>query len=102
MCGRYTLGTFDWVDPAFQTDLGQVADLVKRPRFNVAPGQMVLAMTRAGSGENVAEAMHWGIQPPWDLGAAQMINARGEKLGESRFGKPRLENGRCAIPADGF
>jgi putative SOS response-associated peptidase YedK len=31
-----------------------------------------------------------------------MINARGEKLAESRFWKPMLEHGRCAIPADGF
>lgn len=102
MCGRYTLGTFDWVDPQFQTDLGQVADLVKRPRFNVAPGQMILALTRSSGGANVAEAMKWGIEPPWKGGPAQMINARNDKLAESRFWKPLLENGRCAIPADGF
>lgn len=102
MCGRYTLGTFDWVDPAFHTDLGQVSDLVKRPRFNISPGQLVLAMTRDDAGANVTEAMHWGITPPWDQDAKQMINARGEKLAESRFWKPMLEGGRCAIPADGF
>ena len=102
MCGRYTLGNFDWVDPAFSSDLSNVADLVKRPRYNIAPGQLILALTRGAGGATVAESMHWGIETPWRGGPPQLINARAEKLAESRFWKPLLTHGRCAIPADGF
>jgi putative SOS response-associated peptidase YedK len=102
MCGRYTLGTFDWVDSAFNTDLANVADVLRRPRFNVGPGQMVLSLTRPAAGPNIAESMHWGIDAPWKDGPQRIINARAEKLAESRFWKPLLADGRCAIPADGF
>lgn len=101
MCGRYTLLHQQWVESVFGADLGKLPDVLRAPRYNVAPGQMVLALTRGGGGP-VAEAMHWGIEPNWKGGPSQLINARAEKLGESRFWRPLLEHGRCAIPADGF
>lgn len=101
MCGRYTLLHHQWVEDVFGADLGKLPDVLRAPRYNVAPGQMVLALSRAGAGP-VAEAMHWGIEPNWRGGPSQLINARAEKLGESRFWRPLLEHGRCAIPADGF
>ncbi|MBJ7348870.1 MAG: SOS response-associated peptidase, partial [Thermoleophilaceae bacterium] len=85
-----------------------------RPRFNVAPGQLVLALSNTG-GDNIAQAVTWGIHAPWKASkpgsraagssAARetvVINARLEKLKTSRFWLPMLEGGRCAIPADGF
>ncbi|MGH2905178.1 MAG: SOS response-associated peptidase [Solirubrobacterales bacterium] len=102
MCGRYTLGTFDWVDPAFHTDLASVGDLVKRPRYNIAPGQMVLALTRGAGGSTVAESMHWGVKSTWKGGPPMLINARAETLAGSGFWNALLDDGRCAIPADGF
>lgn len=102
MCGRYTLTKPDWFEHDFHSIRPTLADAVRRPRFNVAPGQMVLAMSRPAGGARVGEAMHWGVEAGWPGGPPQLINARGEKLTGSKFWKPLLENGRCAIPADGF
>lgn len=101
MCGRYKLQNPDWVEADFSTTFPTLSDSVRRPRYNVAPGQMVLAVLRGGEGRAL-EAMKWGVEARWSGGPPQLINARGEKLPESRFWKPMLENGRCAIPADGF
>jgi putative SOS response-associated peptidase YedK len=102
VCGRYTLTKPDWFEHDFHSIRPTLADAVRRPRFNVAPGQMVLALSRPAGGARVGETMHWGIEANWPGGPPQLINARGEKLAESKFWKPLLENGRCAIPADGF
>lgn len=102
MCGRYTLTKPDWFEHDFHSIRPTLADAVRRPRYNVAPGQMVLALTRPAGGARVGEAMHWGIEANWPGGPPQLINARGEKLAGSRFWQPMLEDGRCAIPADGF
>ncbi len=101
MCGRYKLQDPDWVEADFSNTFPTLATAVRRPRYNVSPGQLVLAITR-GQGGRALEQMKWGIEAPWKGGPAQMINARGEKLKESRFWRPMLESRRCAIPADGF
>jgi putative SOS response-associated peptidase YedK len=101
MCGRYKLQDPEWVEADFSTSFPTLSDAVRRPRFNVAPGQLVLAITRGADGRAL-EQMDWGIEAPWKGGPPQIINARGEKLPESRFWKPMLEQRRCAIPADGF
>lgn len=101
MCGRYKLQDPEWVEANFSNVFPTLATAVRRPRFNVAPGQLVLAVTQVG-GARTLEQMKWGIEAPWSSGPQQLINARGEKLAESRFWKPMLEARRCAIPADGF
>lgn len=101
MCGRYKLQDPEWVEADFSNVFPTLATAVRRPRYNVAPGQLVLAVTGTASGRTL-EQMKWGIEPPWKKGPPQVINARGEKLAESRFWKPMLEQRRCAIPADGF
>lgn len=102
MCGRYTLAKPDWFEHDFGTSFATLADAVRRPRFNIAPGQMVLAVTRPAGAARVAETMKWGVEAPWKGGPPQMINARAEKLSKSRLWKSMLETGRCALPADGF
>lgn len=102
MCGRYTLAVPDWFEHDFGSSFPTLGDALRRPRYNVSPGQMVLALTRPASGGRVGEAMKWGVEAPWKGGPPQMINARAEKLASSRLWKTMLENGRCAIPADGF
>src|SRR4051794_34796939 len=101
MCGRYKLQDPEWVEADFSTSFPTLSDAVRRPRFNVAPGQLVLAITRGADGRAL-EQMDWGIEAPWKGGPPQIINARAEKIPESRFWKPMLEQRRCAIPADGF
>lgn len=101
MCGRYKLANPDWVEMDFSNTFPTLATAVRRPRYNVSPGQLVLAIRGGAEGKRL-EQMKWGIEAPWKGGPAQMINARGEKLTKSRFWKPMLERSRCAIPADGF
>lgn len=101
MCGRYKLQNPDWVEMDFSQTFPTLADAVRRPRYNVAPGQLVLAV-RAGEAGPALEAMKWGIAARWKGGPPQLINARDDKLAGSRLWKPMLTDGRCAIPADGF
>lgn len=101
MCGRYKLQDPDWVEADFSTTFPTLSDYVRRPRFNVAPGQLVLAVRQLGAARTLEE-FKWGVETPWKGGPSQLINARAEKLADSRLWKPLLESGRCAIPADGF
>lgn len=103
MCGRFTQ-SFSWDDLAapFGSIEGPPLDL--RPRYNVAPGQDVTALRRAGTGLAPA-TLRWGLVPAWaeDPKTGQgPINARAE----TARGKPSFRDAfasrRCVIPADGF
>lgn len=101
MCGRFTLAQQQWVDSLLAgLDEGSLAEL-RAARFNIAPGQMVLALRRPEERFEPV-AMHWGIAATWPGGPSRIINARDDKLAGSRFWRSMLEGGRCAIPADGF
>jgi putative SOS response-associated peptidase YedK len=74
-----------------------------RPRYNVAPGDDVLAVTTDREGAPRGELLRWGLVPYWakdpkTLGL-KLINARSETM---------LTNGafrgarRCLVIADGF
>jgi len=108
MCGRYTLTV---TRPELEQAFGQVAalpnDRIFSERFNVAPSQEVLAISRPKGSEPTAELMRWGLVPHWASdpdSTVKMINARAETVSE----KPSYRNliassaGRCLIPADGF
>lgn len=101
MCGRYKLQDPEWVEADFSTTFPTLSDEVRRPRYNVAPGQLVLAVSGNREAHKL-EQMFWGIEAQWKGGPPQLINARGEKLAGSNFWRPLLAEGRCAIPADGF
>ncbi len=106
MCGRYTLAT---------PDLGQLRarfplreSLEVRPRFNVAPGDDVLAVIRRGEDGAEAEGayLRWGLVPFWAADPAEMaaktINARAETVAERPAYRDAFERRRCLIVADGF
>ena len=108
MCGRYTLTV---TRPELEQAFSQVAALPKdrifSERFNVAPSQEVVAISRPKGSEPIAELMRWGLVPHWANdpdSTVKMINARAETVRE----KPSYRNliassaGRCLIPADGF
>ena len=102
MCGRYSLATPDLhgLDDRF-TFRGEGLDY--EPRYNIAPTQKVL--TVVGHPERQAEYMRWGIIPFWsktEKTKYSMINARDDKLLESRVFAPLLPGRRCLIVADGF
>ena len=103
MCGRYTLAT---PDPAAIRDrfpVGEAIDI--RQRFNVAPGDDVLAVTTDRQGAPRGESLHWGLVPPWSKSAdtgLKTINARLETITERPTFRGAFGRFRCLIPADGF
>ncbi len=102
MCGRFiVLSDLEEVQLTF--DLNQVKTEVK-PSYNIAPTQSIAVVVRR-EGQNILEAMRWGLIPVWAKDAslgARLINARAESLAEKPSFKRSLKNQRCLIVADGF
>lgn len=106
MCGRFTL-----VSPqqAVKELLGEPAGkefgtLV--PRYNIAPGQEILAIRLAtdGSGRE-AVRLRWGLVPAWAKESSvgnRLINARAETVAEKPSFRSAFRARRCLIAADGF
>jgi putative SOS response-associated peptidase YedK len=103
MCGRYSLATPDLSDLRARFPIGESVE-VKR-RYNVAPGDHVLAVTTTREGEPRGELLRWGLVPSWaespNLGL-KMINARVETAAERPAYRRAFERFRCLIVADGF
>jgi putative SOS response-associated peptidase YedK len=76
-----------------------------RRRYNVAPGDQVLAVTTDRQGAPRGELLKWGLVPSWadtpDTGF-KMINARLETVAERPAYRRAFERYRCLILADGF
>lgn len=104
MCGRYT-------NSAGPTDTArrfQLERVPKRPclRYNVAPGQKVLAVVSDADGRR-AEQLRWGLIPHWAKEASvgyRTINARAETVLEKRSFRSLIvvAEHRALIVADGF
>ncbi len=101
MCGRYAL---DENPQALVTRFGLLAAPAVQPRWNIAPGTLVLAI-RAGTQGRVSQPMIWGLEPPWarrEGGFAKPINARAETLAQRPMFRSALRRHRCILPASGF
>jgi putative SOS response-associated peptidase YedK len=92
VCGRYTLTTGDLAGLRQRFGLDERVEL--RRRFNVAPGDEVLAVAPGG-----ATLLRWGYLRD---NAFTTINARAESLLERPTWRKALQDGRCLILADGF
>lgn len=103
MCGRYTLSAPDPAAVRARFPVGESVHI--RQRFNVAPGDEVLAVTTDREGRARGELLRWGLVPSWaqrpDTGL-KMINARVETVAQRPAYRPALERFRCLIVADGF
>ncbi len=103
MCGRYTLATPDPAAVRSRFGIGEAVEV--RQRFNIAPGDEVLAVTTDREGAPRGELLRWGLVPSWakspDTGL-KMINARVETVAERPAYKRSFERFRCLIVADGF
>ncbi len=100
MCGRFTLAGAAPAELRARFPLGESLEI--RERFNVAPGDDVVAVTTDKQGAPRGELLRWGLVPFWaddpKIGS-RMINARLETLAE----KPAFRDARrCLIVADGF
>ncbi len=104
MCGRYSL-VADMSELALRFDFEGGGE-TRPPRFNIAPTQEVLAVTRdAGDSRNAARAMRWGLIPFWAKDPSignRMINARAETVDTSPAFRRAFERRRCLVVADGF
>jgi putative SOS response-associated peptidase YedK len=103
MCGRYSLATPDPFDVRGRFPIGESVEV--RRRYNVAPGDDVLAVTTDKEGAPRGELLRWGLVPTWakrpDTGL-KMINARVETITEKPAFRRGFERYRCLIIADGF
>jgi putative SOS response-associated peptidase YedK len=103
VCGRYTLATPDPFDVRARFPVGESVAIEQR--FNVAPGDDVLAVTTDREGAPRGELLRWGLVPSWSKSAdtaLKMINARVETVTERPAFKRAFERYRCLIIADGF
>jgi putative SOS response-associated peptidase YedK len=103
VCGRYTLATPNPAEARGRFPIGESIEI--RRRFNVAPGDEVLAVTTDRDGNPRGELLRWGLVPSWakqpETGL-KMINARVETVADRPAFKRAFERYRCLIIADGF
>jgi putative SOS response-associated peptidase YedK len=104
VCGRYSLATPDPSSLRARFPIGERVDV--RRRFNVAPGDHVLAVTTDREGAPRGDVLRWGLVPHWadDPSALglKLINARGETLAERPAFREAFAERRCLVLADGF
>jgi len=102
VCGRFTSSVRrEALAERFQIALPETVS----ERYNVAPGQRVLALRRGEDRESEATLLRWGLIPHWakDAGIAyRTINARAETLLEKSSYRALVGSRRCLIVADGF
>lgn len=104
MCGRYSLAT---PDPSSLRERFPIGERVEvRRRFNVAPGDGVLAVTTDRDGAPRGDVLRWGLVPHWADDPAtlglKLINARAETVAEKPAFRDAFAQRRCLILADGF
>jgi putative SOS response-associated peptidase YedK len=103
VCGRYTLAAPDPAQVRARFPIGETVEV--RRRFNVAPGDEVLAVTTDRAGTPRGEQLRWGLVPHWASGPTaplKMINARAETLERRPAFRDAFGRFRCLILADGF
>lgn len=103
MCGRFSLAQ----DVTHFLQVLRAVDTrgpgARRPRYNIAPSQSVLAVIETAAGERRAGEMRWGLVPVWaKQPKSYAINARAETVTEKPMFRRLFRQRRCIIPADGF
>ncbi len=105
MCGRFSLAqTAESIAQAFQ--LPEIPDRRLAPRYNIAPTQLVAAMTQEnGNAARQLRWLRWGLIPSWAKDSKignRLINARAETLTQKPSFRHAFKRRRCLILADGF
>jgi putative SOS response-associated peptidase YedK len=104
MCGRFTLARTDPSQLRTRFPIGERLEV--RRRYNVAPGDDVLAVVRREESQPEGALLRWGLVPYWakdpkELGV-KTINARAETIAERPAYRDAFARRRCLIVADGF
>jgi putative SOS response-associated peptidase YedK len=102
MCGRVTVQT-PAVDLAREFGLLGVRNAIERPRFNLAPTQMMPVVPN--DGQRMLDTFRWGLIPGWAKDASianKLINARCETVAEKPSFRSALKRKRCLVLVDGY
>ena len=103
MCGRYA-SSRGAEDLASYFEVDEVDEQVLAPTWNVAPTDPVYAVVQRGDVRQL-RVLRWGLVPSWSKdakGAARMINARRETVGDKPAFRAAYQRRRCLLPADGY
>jgi putative SOS response-associated peptidase YedK len=103
MCGRYTLATPNLADVRARFPIGEEVEI--RRRYNVAPGDEVLAVTTDKDGRPRGDLLRWGLVPSWaerPNTGLKLINARVETAAQRPAFRRAFERFRCLVIGDGF
>ena len=102
MCGRFTSEyQLSMLYEHFGVEDGHL-DLT--PRYNIAPTQQIPVARNDGE-RNILTMMRWGLVPFWSKeinSRYTMINARDDKILDTRSYSGPFKTKRCLIPATGF
>lgn len=106
MCGRFRVArSKEVLEEVFDAE-DSLSPVQWKPRYNVAPGQAVLAVRQDAEWPVRRLApLRWGLIPAWAKDAAvgyKMINARAESAAARPAFREAMRSRRCLIPADGF
>ena len=102
MCGRYSQAK---LQTEIALEWGEVRIELKKPRFNIAPGQAAPVIRLGDGALTVSDEVRWGLIPGWAKDAKiafQCINARSETVAEKPAFRSAFKSKRCLVPADGF
>lgn len=102
MCGRVTIQT-PAADIAREFALTGIHLGLERPRYNLAPTQLMPVVVN--DGERKLDAYRWGLIPSWAKDASignKLINARGETVAEKPSFRSALKRRRCLVVVDGW
>lgn len=101
MCGRFTLSNPARVAAAFDL-VEPIPEL--RPRYNVAPSQLVAVVWNGESGRRELTSLTWNLLPSWATPGERKppVNAKAETLSEKPSYRKLIKTRRCLIPADGY
>jgi putative SOS response-associated peptidase YedK len=108
MCGRFNLRTpMNVLAQQFMFELGPQPEAAFRPRWNIAPTQLVAGVRKRAAGEPKRELawLRWGLIPSWAKDpkiAYSTINARADSLADKPMFRGAFQRRRCLILADGF
>lgn len=100
MCGRYSLSKNK---EELQDRFGAEMMSEFKPRFNIAPTQLVPVIT--SQSPKGFSFFYWGITPDFGKNrpvSKKLINAKSETISEKASFKSSYQKRRCIIPADGF
>ena len=107
MCGRFTITySYEELKQHLETNfkINNFKAVFNLPRYNVAPGQEIIAVINDGQNNRVGN-LKWGFLPSFakdEKIAFSMINAKSETVHEKVAYKDAFKKRRCLILADSF